>query len=288
MPSVKTILFEPDPREYAALKTKSKKETIVLNSALSDSIREVDFHLCKKQQVSSVYLPNFSFLNKFYDPKRFEVVETIKIKADTLDSQLMKNNIKEIDFVKVDAQGYELSILQGGIRSIKTAIGLEVEVEFSPLYENQPLFSEVDNFLRERGFQLFDIKRHFWIRGEGNKYENKKGQLIFGDALYFRGPEDIMSMSGIMQEKIIRAICVYFIYGYPDLARALSDIADDQGALSKENLRAINTMLLMYQNENWCPNFRGKGRIQDFFLKMAGFFSIKNQYYEADRSLGNL
>ena len=42
----KGILFEPDPREFAALKRNSDKNLIVINSALSDSTKEIEFHLC--------------------------------------------------------------------------------------------------------------------------------------------------------------------------------------------------------------------------------------------------
>ena len=73
----KCILFEPDPREYSILKENSDSNLIVLNSALSESNKTVEFHLCKKQEVSSVFPPNFDFLNKFPDPERFEVQKNI-------------------------------------------------------------------------------------------------------------------------------------------------------------------------------------------------------------------
>jgi FkbM family methyltransferase len=60
-------------------------------------------------------LPNFDFLAKFPDAERFEVLKTIKIETDTLDNQLKKNGITEIDFVKIDTQGHELPILQGSV-----------------------------------------------------------------------------------------------------------------------------------------------------------------------------
>jgi len=157
----KGILFEPDPREYETLNSKSGKNLIVINSALSDSSSTIDFHLCEKQQVSSAYLPNFDFLNKFPDVKRFDVTKTIKIQTDTLDNQLKKNDIAEIDFIKIDTQGYELPILKGSADYLDNVIGLELEVEFVQLYENQPLFNEVDRFVSEKGFELFDLKRYY-------------------------------------------------------------------------------------------------------------------------------
>ena len=49
-------------------------------------------------------------------------------------------------------------------------IGLEIEVEFEQMYIDQPLFNEVDAFVKEKGFSLFDIKRYYWKR--------KKDQIL--------------------------------------------------------------------------------------------------------------
>jgi len=101
--SYKGILFEPDPREYEVLKNSSDSNLIVLNSALSDCIKEIDFHLCNKQMVSSVYAPNFDFLNRFPDSERFGIFKKIKMNTDTLSNQLKKNSIDEVDFVESNA-----------------------------------------------------------------------------------------------------------------------------------------------------------------------------------------
>ena len=285
--SFKAILFEPDPRAYDVLKSSGSDNLIVLNSALSDSVNEIDFHLCKKQQVSSVYLPNFDLLNKFFDPERFEVLKSIRLKTDSLDNQLRKNAIQEVDFIKIDTQGSELSILKGGADSIKHAIGLEVEVEFAELYENQPLFNEVDSFVRKMDFDLFDIKRYFWKRNNSKIFDSRKGQLVCGDALYFKAPEKVLLMDEITQEKILRSICIYLVYGYTDLAQTLFDIAKKERKLSTEVHDSVELILAKLTERNPIPNFRGKGRIKNVFQKIANVFSIKGPYLGTDELLGN-
>ena len=53
-------------------------------------------------------------------------------------------------------------------------VGLEVEVEFAHMYKNQPLFSDVDVFVREKlGLELWDISKVYW------KYQQKKYQTPF-------------------------------------------------------------------------------------------------------------
>ena len=94
------------------------------------------------------------FLAKFPELERYEVIKTIKTTTDTPDNQLKNNNIAEIDFIKIVTQGHELPILQGSINYLKNIIGLEIKVEFAPLYKHQPFFNEVDNFIRKYNFEL--------------------------------------------------------------------------------------------------------------------------------------
>lgn len=41
-----------------------------------------------------------------------------KIKVDTLDSWVEKNNIKKCDLIKIDVEGYEMNVLEGGLATI--------------------------------------------------------------------------------------------------------------------------------------------------------------------------
>lgn len=280
------VLFEPDQREYEALKStgSGKENLIILNSALSDSVRQIDFNLCRKQQVSSVYLPNFSFLNKFPDPERFEVIKTVKIQADTLDNQLQKNNVTEVDFIKIDTEGYELSILKGASSSLENAIGLELEVEFVPLRENQPLFKDVDDFVRKAGFELFDIKRYFWKRKIGGDYGRRKGQLVFADTLYLKTPENLLLTGKLPSNKIIKSICVYLVFGYLDLAAEL--FHNTKAVIPGEVADSIAVILSKFKDTT-LPEFRGKGRLQNLFQKMTNILSSNGPYSGTDSVLGN-
>ena len=282
----KGILFEPDPREFDALKKNSDNNLIVINSALSDSNKEIEFHLCKKQEVSSVYPPNFNFLNKFADSERFNVEKIIHLNADTLDNQLKKEGIDEVDFIKIDTQGYELSILKGSSNCIENIVGLEVEVEFEPLYVGQPLFSEVDNYVKENGFILVDLKRYYWKRKNNKNTGNRKGQIIFGDALYFKSPEQILSSSNISQEKIIRTIYVYLSYGYVDLSQVL--LNNSKNELEERVYILLLSLLKKYEKEKVISSNRVTRRLGFIFYKLSMLLEQGNDYSGTDRDLGNL
>ena len=289
-PCYKALLFEPDPREAKILKSRNKENLTVIESALSDSEQTIDFHLCKKQQVSSIYLPNFELINKFPEPERFEVLRSIKMKADSLDNQLQKNNIEDTDFIKLDTQGSELSILRGGVNTLENVIGVEIEVEFIELYQKQPLFCEVDNFMKSNGFQLYDLRRYFWrTKEEDNYYGNQKGQLIFGEALYFKPPEKVLSMKGITREKVIRAIFIYLVYGYPGLSKDLLDAGSRKNLLPKETCDTIFSIIMDFRKSGFkLPDFKGKGKILSMAHKIADVFAPNNSWYcGTDESIGN-
>ncbi|MHB8108395.1 MAG: hypothetical protein ACYDHW_00010 [Syntrophorhabdaceae bacterium] len=62
------------------------------------------------------------------------------------------------------------------------------------MYENQPLFSDVDKLMRDVfGLELQDLRKTYWKYPEGLAVGTTKGRLIFGDALYFRPPQKIIS-----------------------------------------------------------------------------------------------
>jgi len=281
----KAVLFEPNPDDYKKIEEGGSENLVVLNAALSDSAREIDFYLSGEQ--SSVYLPNYDFLNKFTDSKRYNTTAVIKIKTDTLDNQMQKNSISEIDFIKIDTQGHELSILKGAENILKGTVGLKLEIAFAPVYKDQPLFWEVDSFARKMGFELFDIKRYFWKRDGVENRGSRKGQLVFGDALYLRTPEEIMSMVGIKEDKIVKSMCIYLIYGYLDLAQTLFNRARKEGVLSKETCEAALAVFSQFEEKNRVPNFRGKRRIRNFLQKVTDVFSDKGPYVGTDRMLGN-
>jgi FkbM family methyltransferase len=57
-------------------------------------------------------------------------------------------------YLKIDAQGYELRILEGGQRTLRTVEAIEVEVSLVALYEDQPLYRAIIDKLESTEFSL--------------------------------------------------------------------------------------------------------------------------------------
>ena len=86
-------------------------------------------------------LPFGSQLGEGYAPPPKDVVvtwgamattKTIEVQTTTIDSFSLENGVKKLDFIKVDVEGHEKYVIEGGIQTFKTlkpALFLEVGAE---------------------------------------------------------------------------------------------------------------------------------------------------------------
>ena len=221
-------------------------------------------------------------INNFFNPERFEILGEDSLEADTLSNQLKQNDVKKLDFIKIDTQGSELEILKGSENLFDDLIGIEVEVEFSELYIGQPLFSDVHNYISNKGFTLYDIKRQYWKRRLHNGNIANKGQLIFGDALYIKSPEEIINNISLSTfddrvTYIIKALYVYISYGLYDLALKL---LSNSSELTSENKTQI---------KKYIRNKIRKDKYIYFKInlnKLLKVFQLGKNYYSSDSELG--
>jgi FkbM family methyltransferase len=158
--------------------------------------------------------------------------ETVQL--TTLDDWLSGSELEEVHVLKLDTQGSELRILEGAQRALTDVRVLQVEVELNPLYEGQPLFGDIDRFLRDRGFVLWRLRnlthygladvpadtvvvpdRHFFdaqmadIPGGG-------GQVFWGDTYYVAS--DLLEGGPVPEEVAVRDACAVAAFGFLDLA----------------------------------------------------------------------
>ncbi len=232
------IGVEPDSRSYKKLSNiYNCKKYEIINKVLWSKEDSIEFYLCNKPEVSSVFNPNKKFLNKFPDNKRFNIKENKYLKTSTLDIELGN---REIDFAKFDIQGAEYEAIKGMENHLSDCVGLELEVEFSRIYEKQPLFGKVDKYLNKKGFEFIDFTNLIrWERKEFNSY----GQCVFGDGLWLRSPEYIYEK---LPKKYLKFITICALYGKFDLAIKMIELIEPK---NKENIILIIKKLIRYQNK---------------------------------------
>lgn len=215
---IKAFLFEPDERSHKKLRSSDYVEE-VFSVGLAASEIKSSLNLCRKPGVSSLLAPRYSFLSRFADAKRFDVIKQEEIELSTLDKCLLTRGI-DCDFIKIDTQGTELDILHGGAVLLDSAIiGLEIEVEFIQLYENQPLFGDICTHLESKGYEFVDfVNICRWERDGFTLF----GQAVFGDGLFLRSPEAFAELIDSLPIETARGkakkyIAIVALYDHIDL-----------------------------------------------------------------------
>ena len=82
-----------------------------------------------------------------------QVIEEGKEKMLTLDK--ICNSLDKIHLLKIDVEGYELSVLEGGIRTLKKTEKIFIEVIDELLNKYSKTSNDLFSFLNKNGFTLF-------------------------------------------------------------------------------------------------------------------------------------
>ena len=170
-------------------------ETLLINACIGSKSQIQNFYINRDPFMSSVYPANQDYSDFYNDLKIYdnlmsqilEPVEVSKIQVSSLDEIILKRELPSCDFLSIDVQGGELDVLKGANDSLINTSGVLLEVEFAEMYEGQPLFGEVDEFLKSNGFKFIRFlgfqewaPRTVSIEGRGRKLH------VAADALYLK------------------------------------------------------------------------------------------------------
>lgn len=174
-PEAKIFSFEPIPFVYEQLKANFANDANfeAFNLALGEKNGEVSFFLNEFSYSSSLLKMKSSHKEAF----PFTVGETeIKVNEATLDSIFKDAEIKSPYLVKLDVQGFEDKVINGGKNIIKNADYIITEVSFVELYENQPLFNVIYDKITEMGFR--------YVGNFEQMHSPLNGEILQADAIF--------------------------------------------------------------------------------------------------------
>lgn len=260
---IKVIGFEPDEDECRRLNETAKNFEVYLPIALFNKKGKIKLNVTRNPSCCSIFEPNDTLVDRFLEAEDLKITRSIDVNCNTLDEVIRTTDIKCIDFIKLDTQGSELQILQGAqdVLSKYDVFGIEVEVEFSPLYRDQPLFADVDSFLRGRGFTLFDIRVPLGRKirkSVTNKSKYWQGQGLWTDALYFR---DFLSAKSGCTEKLTRetaakTLAIAELQGFGDFALELLDLYLSKKIFSDSEYDVIRSGLISFREGKFSPELK--------------------------------
>ena len=162
----KIISFEASPINFEYLKKKIKDnkqgynntEIVLENIALGAEDKIIEFNQFNESSSSTIkeidkesnyYKRKFRLIN-FLDNK--ETYQKIKIKISKLKDYIEINNIKKIDFMKIDTEGYEFEILLGLESKIKLVDIIMFEHHYDNMIKKGYTFEDINKLLIKNNF----------------------------------------------------------------------------------------------------------------------------------------
>lgn len=137
---------------------------------------EIEFHV-SGNLVSSSALGILDSHLKVAPESRYVRSETVPMRRlDAIGESYLKPDSKL--FIKVDAQGYEHEVLKGATGLLNRAVGLHLEILFTPLYEGQISYDELIRESKSLGFEMWDLRSGI--------VDRQSGRMLWGDAVFFR------------------------------------------------------------------------------------------------------
>lgn len=158
--------------------------------------------LTKFSYASSLYEPNYDQLNKFINFDSHLLIGKKKINLEVLDQVTKNENLDYCDFIKIDAEGAELNILNGAKKNLDNALGLEIEINFIEKNINAPNGLEVIDFCKKNYFEIFILNRESWRKNLKINI-NENHQLIWADAVFFKTEQEIYRKLNLLDKKQI-------------------------------------------------------------------------------------
>lgn len=184
--------FEPNDEAFAKLQNENQSHRTIFNEAVGEP-GPATYYSHQITNLSSLFPIKAScakFLGKAFWTKR--KVTEIPVTLVGLDEL---KELPELDVLKMDLQGGELGVLKGGKKKLSKAIAIVCEIRFYRMYEDEPMWAELDQELRKQGFVLHKIMHAKSVRLDHSQKERLKGrglknQLLDGDAAYIRNIEE--------------------------------------------------------------------------------------------------
>lgn len=119
---------------------------------------------------------------------------SIELHLLSLEEAMRRSNIPTVDFLSLDVQGAEYDILEGAKSLLqRQCVGIQLEVEFVKLYQDQKTFSDINQLMESMGFELLDlgafgrcapISLPIGFRGHE--------QPLYAEAVYIKKPDELI------------------------------------------------------------------------------------------------
>jgi FkbM family methyltransferase len=264
-PYVDAIGFEPDVAECGRLNSAAGghpdggRSLRFVPTAVGRAADHRLLNLYSRRGCSSLLEANQELARDFGREDYFYLDGTVDVATSPLDDAAASYGFTDAVYMKIDIQGAELEAMQSGERLLEQSLlAIRTEVEFMPIYRDQPLYGDVERYVRQFGFVPMGFRElHHWRRTTRLKHPEMApgplpyslGQVAHGDVLFFRDPRSLPQSSDEDVARLLKAAFLAMTYEYVDHAFAICSLPAVSRFLAERYGLSVPSMLTYVSNE---------------------------------------
>jgi len=148
--------FEPIPEVFRELEMQVRDISKIhcYNIALGNSSGSCLINISKNSDSSSLLPMTNLHIDQFSGT---EITHQVEINVACLDNFILKHQLPQPNLIKIDVQGFEKNVIEGGCETLRKANYCVLEMSFKPLYEGSPLFDDIYRIMTNMGFNLIGL-----------------------------------------------------------------------------------------------------------------------------------
>lgn len=248
-PYINLVGFDPNGEECARMTQlpHNFKSVQYIPSAIAGSSGKSKLYKTNSIFCYSLLKPNTPWLRRFSFSDLFEVVGESFVDTETL-ANIPAVIQMDVDVIKTDTQGLELPVLKGAGNALERAFLVETETGFVENYVGETTYAQVDEFMRSRGFLLFDINTSHRIP-RNNKlkaFQTGAEQLLWCEAVWLRdyvalADQGTITKKNLSREKLLKALVLCSLQRCTDYGFEIATVGRDLGLLSSTEMANLET-----------------------------------------------
>jgi len=178
--------FEPIPSVFKRLSERVERypQVVCHNVGLGDSNSKMEMLIMDQDLATSSFLTMDEIHKQEFSGACESHKETLTVVK--LDDYVLENNLPVPHLVKMDVQGFEEKVIEGGIATICKAKLCSLEMSLEQLYIGSPLFDDIYQLMKKLGFRLI---------GLDSLLKGKSGKTLVVDGIFQN--EELINNSGL-------------------------------------------------------------------------------------------